>query len=332
MFFCYYCSSLLASGNNYHLYLNGNKQTSVMRYKDGSTNMNSHTSLYEYHKNDQLMVTSDTTCSSCQVTWTLWALGLAMKTHVSFMLGRTSSFGESPDGLDFDSVVLDEGNGWDSNTYTYTVQVTGIYSLAMSTACLPGKENDYQLYINGQQKVLNYCDNVNHAGETVTTTRHLLISLSAGDMLKMSSVHYTHPSLFGGYSDATLQTSFSGFLYSPFHGCPAAWSVERTTALPAFRSPLNPIDFDSVLVNLDGSWRSSNKAECIHEGTYVIFINSEHDAAAGELAVYQYMIFFNLLIKWENSIYSRMWLCFLDYSVEGWYTTGQPECDRQFTS
>ena len=266
--------SLLASGNNFHLYLNGNKQTSVMRYKDGYVNMNSHTSLYEYHKNDKLLVTSDTTCSSCGITWTLWALGLAMKTHVSFMLGRTSSFVGSSDRVDFDSVVLDEANGWNGKARQYVVKATGIYSLSLATACPARKDNDFKLYINGQQQFYNYCDNINHAEETVTTSRNLMILLTKDDVLYLTADSFKGLSYFGGYSDATLQTSFSGFLYDPFHGCPVAWSVARTSSLKSTAGPLDPVDFDQVLVNVGRAWNSLNKAECTTSGTYIVYLNS----------------------------------------------------------
>ena len=269
-------SSLLAYGNIFHLYLNGKKQTSVRRYKDDPFNMNSITLLYKYHKNDQLKVTSDTTCSSCEVTWTLWALGLAMKTHVTFMLGRTTNYGESPNGVDFDSVILDEGNGWDSKTLTYIVQVAGIYSLSINSGCLENTDTDLLLSVNGNLKTYAYCDNNNHADESVSANHHLMMPLNQGDALTLEAKKYVGP--FGGYSDVTLQTSFSGFLYNPYHGCSIAWSVTRTREL--VDSPLNPIDFDVILVNEGNAWKSSiNKAECTKTGTYVVYINAEQNEA-----------------------------------------------------
>ena len=203
-----------------------------------------------------------------------------MKTHVTFMLGRTTNYGESLNGVDLDSVVLDEGNGWDSNTYTYTVQVTGIYSLSINAGCLKNKDNYLSLFVNGNSKSYAYCDNIEHADETVSANEHFMMSLNLGDTLMLKAESYKGSGYFGGYSDVTLQTSFSGFLYDPYHGCSIAWSVARTNTLKKADSPLNPIDFDAILVNEGNAWKSStNKVECIKTGTYVVYINAEQNVA-----------------------------------------------------
>ena len=197
---------------------------------------------------------------------------------MTFMLGHTTNYGESPDGVDFDSVILDEGNGWDSKTLTYIVQVTGIYSLSINSGCLQNTDTDLLLSVNGNRKTYAYCDNNNHADESVSANHHLMMPFNQGDALTLEAKKYMGP--FGGYSDVTLQTSFSGFLYDPYHGCSIAWSVARTNTLKKADSPLNPIDFDAILVNKGNAWKSSiNKAECTKTGTYVVYINAEQNVA-----------------------------------------------------
>ena len=192
--------------------------------------MNSRTFMYNYNTNDILFVASDSVCITCQITWTLWFLGLAFRSQINFMVGRTTSFALSTDPIPFDSVIMNDGNGWNSATNEYIVPKSGVYSLTLTTACSAGKDNYSKMHVNNQLKAHLYCDNINHA-DLMTANKGWINQLNAGDRVHVTSDKYKGASFFDVYSDSTLQASISGFLYDPIHGCPVVWSALRYSIL-----------------------------------------------------------------------------------------------------
>ena len=269
--------SLFASGNNFELVLNGLTQTSIKRSLDnaGKVNSNSRDYMNLYVTGDRLCVKASSSCVSCRVAWTLFRVDDVMTyPRVAFSIGRTSNFPAAVSPLEFDLTLLDIGNGWNSITHKYTMPITGIYIIYFSLGCREYKKIGVYLMKNNAIIAKTYCYNEDH-GTPATTSEAWLQYFNAGDTIFIEPMDIYD----SGYSDSTLQTSLSGFLYNPRWKQNSAWSVGRTTSWNGLSSSsdLSPLPFDHVWINEGNVW-NSDKVTCHQTGLYVVRLNSRmHD-------------------------------------------------------
>ena len=94
--------------------------------------------------------------------------------------GRTNDFLAVSGALSFTTEVLDEGGGW--NTDTYTGPKDGVYLISVSFTCDGSATSVIKVKVNGVEKINVCCDNTNRVLPH-TTGSFQMLNLIAGDQL-----------------------------------------------------------------------------------------------------------------------------------------------------
>jgi hypothetical protein len=91
------------------------------------------------------------------------------------------------------------------------------------------------------------------------SSHSLVLQLNAGDTLSL----FSNPSgrsssgASASYSDASYQTSLTGFLYEPVHGQNVAWSLGFTYGVELTVYGPATVNFTTVIVDTSSAWNSS---------------------------------------------------------------------------
>ena len=108
--------------------------------------------------------------------------------------------------LVYDVVNLNDGNGYNKATGTFTAPSSGLYVLHVSTGAYDKTQASIQLVLNGNVRNIGWADSANHDDRTFATTVTPL-------RLKKGDVVSTRIGRAGGRyieSTSSIRTSFSG--------------------------------------------------------------------------------------------------------------------------
>ncbi len=205
------------------------------------------------------------------LTWLGFRLSRQMHPLVAFSAALNPTYFREEGVIQFPYVLQNAGFAYQRNSSIFVAPVDGLYLFTVSVAVDAGFKARVRLRVNGLEKVELLQTSTNHNGVN-TISRVALFELSQGDRV---DVVQAEP---GGvlYSDRGLQTTFSGFLYSPVPGFQVAWSAHRSyswlTNEP--NQALDPVGFDTVLVDRHAGFNpTTGTFTCAIPGTYYVHVN-----------------------------------------------------------
>ncbi len=204
-------------------------------------------------------------------TWLGFRLSRQMNPLVAFSAAMNPTHFRGAGVVHFPYVMQNAGFAFERNSSSFTAPEDGVYLLSVSTAVEAESRARVRLRVNGMDKVELLQTSTNHNGIN-TITRTTLLDLRAQDVV---DVIQTDP---GGvlFSDRGLQTSFSGFLYSPVGGFQVAWSAHRSHSWLATepRQALEPVGFDTILVDRHAGFNpTTGTFTCGVPGVYFLHVN-----------------------------------------------------------
>ena len=200
--------------------------------------------------------------------WSGFVLDTLMKPLIAFKVYQ-SSLASSPNNsvaapFPFDTIVLNEGEGWNVDEYKFVAPYSGVYVVSFSTACEIGWASKFNLIVDGTVLYNAEGSNTLH-GRVDTASRTVPVSLKQGQKIWISS------NGLQSSSDIYQMSSFKGFLYSPVHEINIVWSVHTQTQLNATEASSNYMGFELVDVNIGNVWQST-KNQSIIPVTGIYFI------------------------------------------------------------
>ena len=184
--------------------------------------------------------------SNLETAWLGFRLDNLFYPLVAFGVQRTQNINVSGT-INFDRVLANEGNGYNSSTGFFIVPVSGIYFLSIVTPSLFG------LYVNPAytEMFICLCDSVHITTDQVSTRGSLMLTLNVNDKVQVIPNAANLP--INVIRDGIA--SFQGFLYSPRSGNKTAWSVSRTVS----SGPTDYLSFNLVNVNTANCWNAAFK-------------------------------------------------------------------------
>ena len=205
---------------------------------------------------------------------TMWAgvqLSSIFQEVVAFAVARDSQL-LSAGTVSFNSVFVNEGNGWQNGRNEFVAPRDGIYFLSISSAVTATYSHDIRFVVNGQRQVKMWRNHVAQTG-TDMLNRATLLNLVGGERVSIELVSG------GVYSDSNHQTAFCGFLYDPISvSAPVAWSAHRSSSGVGVT---NALSFDRTFVNEGNAWNGTHLTAPV-AGFYFVNIDV---AASGHLAL-----------------------------------------------
>jgi hypothetical protein len=190
-----------------------------------------------------------------QTTWSGFKLDDVMSSVSVFRVARTSTY--TAEGyIPLDKMLLNAGNAMAQCNNTHlVVQRTGVYFVSWSAASPPEITQSVFLYVNGAtvSRIVLECGDFNGID---MSSQSLLLQLNAGDTLSLYSraADTSSSGTSATYSDASYQTSLTGFLYEPMLGYNVAWSLGGPPGMTY--GPIN-IDFTTTFIDTSRAWNSS---------------------------------------------------------------------------
>ena len=210
-----------------------------------------------------------------ETAWLWFRLDTVMQQLVAFCVVKIAAqsisvAGGHPVQMTYDTVIVNEGNGWSINTNTFVAPKTGYYFISFGVVALSAKKSCLKLALTSDTSN-NFESNCIletsvHNGSEIARAA-VLLSLSANTAISCYIFPYTEFNYNGAGS--TSYVYMQGFLYNPSAGPKVAWSVVRK--LGNFQGPLDPIQFDTIYVNEGNPWNNaSNMITISSSGLYVI--------------------------------------------------------------
>ena len=126
---------------------------------------------------------------------------------MAWCVGRNTSFTTTKDPVEFNTVIINEGEvqPWQESNNKVRITKAGYYFIHIGAGILPNRQLDISVHRdNTVQMGLTY-SSTRFNGYS-TTSRSGILQLSVRDDLKVKSGSY------GAFSDDGLQTIFIGFL------------------------------------------------------------------------------------------------------------------------
>lgn len=230
--------------------------------------------------------------SLLQTSFGCFLLDSIMSPVVAFAFGLSNSFICTLPAcsyvIPFNVIYLDTHYAWNSTSSAYIVPVTGTYVISLSAGTTSIYRVGAYLQVNSVVKMYHvYTYDIFHS-QPETYSGLGLVSLKAGDVV--SEVLY-----LGTVSPATV---FSGFLYSPYLTPAVAFSVGVNKNNAVQNAPLDPVPYDTVLVNQGNGWNKSKFTfTAPFDGVYYIHVTSmmaggatcQKDVLLNGVAVVNYM-------------------------------------------
>lgn len=186
--------------------------------------------------------------SLLQTSFGGFLLDSVMTQVVAFAFGLSTSFSTGGQLIPFDLVYVDTHSGWTTTNTAYTIPVTGTYIIALTANSQAGATIGCQLKIDSYLSVAHvyvdgpYAGNDSHSSLSALA---LLAGQKLAEYLNMGTVA-------GG-------TTLSGFLYTPYLTPAVVFSVGITsTSRP--NAPVDPVSYDSILVNQGSGWIAAKQA------------------------------------------------------------------------
>ena len=241
----------------------------------------SRSDMLQLKKGQRLFISSTYSLFSdtlVQTSWSGFRLDSVMNPCIAFaVVSKTSTIMTGNQFVKLDSVFIDTHVAWNSSASYYTTPKTGLYFISFhcSANSVYNAVQTVYVYVNTAQVSNNYItlDPGSQSGsETISSS--LLVVLYKGDKLQL----YLNGNSF--FSDSTLQTSLSGFLYQPsISGYKIAWSVANTDCTSG---PRDPYPFPVIIINEGYGWRANqpmqNTFVATDDGVYHVFLSGGHNA------------------------------------------------------
>jgi hypothetical protein len=193
--------------------------------------------------------------SSAEGAWTSWTgfnLNDFFEDIVAFSAGRDSPYTPSTPidhPIKMSEVFLNEGGAFSLENSNFVAPEDGIYYFSFSIGQRNGDAVRVALGVDRSSSRDNEMELWCKAGNTDDVniqSRSSIVQLQAGDVAWISTLH---PTVFS--DDADLQTTLTGFKYSPSQATSVAWAVHRL--FPWSGGPgvgFDPIEFTDVAVNV----------------------------------------------------------------------------------
>ena len=199
-----------------------------------------------------------------QTSWSMFKVDDIMLPLIAFSVSAIPLAFSAPQVLPFDVIIVNEGNGWDSQQDQFNAPKSGIYFIGLTTTSYGLSNQLVEIQVNQVPLAAITVNNTMQYGDTFTYT--FLVSLSASDALRV----YLQSGYVDNYGLDGL--NLVGFLYEPIHGISVAWSVHRTTSAVG---PMEPVSFDYVMVNVGCAWNNyTNSFTAPVSGIYYMNINA----------------------------------------------------------
>ena len=204
------------------------------------------------------------------LTWIGFRLSGQMRPLVAFSAALSPTYFRKQGIIKFPYVVQNAGFAYDRNSSAFIAPEAGIYLFTVSVAVQAESQTRVRIRVNRMDKVELLQTSTNHNGIN-TITRTTLFELNVDDVVDVVQVD-------DGilYSDRGLQTSFSGFLYTPSKGFKVAWSAHRSHSwlTNQVNQALDPVDFDILLVDRHANFNSATGTfTCQIPGVYYLHVN-----------------------------------------------------------
>ena len=164
----------------------------------------------------------------------------------------------------FNNVMVNEGAGWNPNSYKFSPPVSGIYYFSLSVATASGKAASMYLMKNTQLSIMsNVWETGKHNG-LETSRAAALMQVVTTDFIYCKLP--TASQYFEGNSNN--QNYLLGFLTGTTLPSKIAWSVGRS--LGPFTGPVDYLPYNEVNVNEGGVWNAAtNSAKIFVAGLYI---------------------------------------------------------------
>jgi hypothetical protein len=193
-----------------------------------------------------------------QTSWGGFKLDDVMSPLSVFRVARTASY-MTGGYIPLDKMLLNAGNAMAQCNNTHlVVQRTGVYFVSWSAALAPNITHSVFLLVNNESlsRIVLECGDF----DGVDMSSHsLVLQLNAGDTLSLLSRAPDRSSSgeSASYSDASYQTSLTGFLYESVYGQNVAWSLGFPNDVPLTVYGPATVNFTTVIVDTSSAWNSS---------------------------------------------------------------------------
>ena len=179
--------------------------------------------------------------------WFLEGFDLAalMKPLIAFNVynGATIMAPASTQPFPFNTIVVNEGGGWNSTANIFVTPYAGNFVLSVTVASIANLNPQFLLMISNTLSFIVEIDPSSPSGVDVAT-RSIVISLYKGQPVWISG------SGTRSFGERYQLSSFKGFLVSPIHGCHYAWSIYSPVPGTSWTTLLNLgnifMDFTSI--------------------------------------------------------------------------------------
>ena len=175
-----------------------------------------------------------------------------------------------PQPFSFNNVLVNEGGGWNSSSYTFKAPKSGTYVLSYTTACTANVITSFYLYLNSTLILNAEVSDTTHTGIDMAT-RCVVIDLYKGQSIWISG------SGTQSYGEKYQLSSFKGFLVSPLHGIMCAWSIYSPSPGTDWKTLLNVGIFN---ITLDPSLTNAAYVTIPNDGIYFVSITTTNNNAA----------------------------------------------------
>ena len=206
-----------------------------------------------------------------QTAWLGFRLDTIMSPLVAFFVARESPMESQtlPNNtlLNYDKVLVNEGNAWKSLNNTFIAPLAGVYIFSYTTPNNNSKQCKISIFINSFESFQAcLCERIH---DSVEFSRALaVVSLQANDIVSF------HAGLTSVCSDDPFIMSVQGFYYNPISNRQVVWSVNKGLC-GNFSGPIAYLSYPVVFTNVGNAWNGNDSKVYINTaGTYFIDLNS----------------------------------------------------------
>ena len=187
-----------------------------------------------------------------------------MSAEAVVFVARNSNTGPAS-RLPFNSVFVNYGNRWDSNTKKFVMAaIRGLYFMSLGVGVEAGVPIKYSLMKNNSRVASITRTSTVHPGPD-TVSRDLIVKLSAADSIHVSSGYAVRSTSFNYYTYLCL---FS--ITDAMKDFPVAFSVARDGSTSGL---LNPVPFNIELVNEGYHYNQNHIFTAPSDGIYYFSIS-----------------------------------------------------------
>ena len=205
--------------------------------------------------------------SNLETAWLGFRLDNTFSPLIAFdvQLTHYDSSIENIISINFDRILVNEGNSYYITNNTFVVPLDGCYYFSVITPIAA------HITVNNNIVLcVCLCDNA-HGNAIGSARASVMITLNKNDIVRAKAT-VAGLSITGNENGLT---NFRGFLYSPLTQQLVAWSVVRTVTSSNYVGPIDYLPHNIIYTNINGPWLSdSNKVIIPVSGSYFIDMTS----------------------------------------------------------